>query len=1086
MARAIDELAIVSPQGVRSATWTPPPFYGTLTIPELYAFHAEKSPEHPVVVYDDEQGVVQLIRYKEIFRAIRKAATLVSGHVRPSATTEGVASQPPVVGVLAIADSITLMALLVGVMYLGYTPFPISVRNSAVAVAHLVRRTSARTLFVSRDVAMQRAAHEAQELLANEGYDVELLPLPGFRDLYNDSEEGLEVKMGPNLHEDTPCLILHSSGSTAFPKPITFPHRNLSRWGFLSFYGDYDLCGRRVSTHSLPIFHVMGALIMAWPLCTGAVMALFRPSSPPVISTPDTVWNAINASQSEMAVCVPAMIEAPTSILVLQAWARDPGNLAGLRRLDCLLYAGAPLHKEVGERLLDEGVKLVTGYGLTEAGAICRVMPDPRKIPRTAWDYFALSAPAEIVKIYQDGLPGVFELVIVDSPTWSPNVFNTQVGGRPAYATSDLFEEHPANPNMYKVYGRVDDQIMLSTGEKTNPVPLEAIMIQDPSVRAAIIFGRGRLQNGVIIQPSEPFDPRDEARLEAFRNKIWPTVERANNFAPSHSRIFKEMITVTKPDKPFQYTAKGTPRRHVSLADYAEEIETLYTRVEETTQIDVPTPASWTDDSVRDYVRGVVKQVLKAPSISDDDDLFQQGCDSLQATWIRNTILHAVRTTTKLSTHDVPQNFVYSYPTIASLGGFLGGLIAGKGVDKDAERAERLAQMKALVEKYGAQWPEARWKASADATEKSAGGDGPQTVLITGTTGRLGSHLLAQLLQKPEVGRVYALNRGTAGDEANLAERQREAFKTWGLDAGLLDGGKVYFHPADLTKPLFGLGEKTFEEAITTILHNAWRVDFNVTLPSFEPLVAGTRSLLDLALSSPIPGGPRVLFVGSIAAAANYSVAGTPVPESLDLGPEVAVGQGYGESKWVTEQVLFRAAQETGLRTTSVRVGQLSGDTRTGGWNTTEWVPAIVRAGKLIGSIPTIDTTVSWVPVDIASAALLEILASDERILHLTAPRPASWPAVFASLAHELDVPLAPAQDWLAALRAAADAATVAGQHESAYALLPFFDAALRAELRFDTRKAVEASHALADMAPVGAEDVGRWVRFWRARGFLE
>ena len=46
-------------------------------------------------------------------------------------------------------------------------------------------------------------------------------------------------------------------------------------------------------------------------------------------------------------------------------------------------------------------------------------------------------------------------------------------------------------------------------------------MIQDPSVRAAIIFGRGRLQNGVIIQPSEPFDPRDEAQLEAFRNKIW-------------------------------------------------------------------------------------------------------------------------------------------------------------------------------------------------------------------------------------------------------------------------------------------------------------------------------------------------------------------------------------------------------------------------------------------------------------------------------------------------------------------------------------------------------------------------------------
>ncbi len=44
----------------------------------------------------------------------------------------------------------------------------------------------------------------------------------------------------------------------------------------------------------------------------------------------------------------------------------------------------------------------------------------------------------------------------------------------------------------------------------------------------------------------------------------------------------------------------------------------------------------------------------------------------------------------------------------------------------------------------------------------------------------------------------------------------------------------------------------------------AWRVDFNVALPSFEPLIAGARNLLDFALNSSIPGGPRTLFVSSI------------------------------------------------------------------------------------------------------------------------------------------------------------------------------------------------------------------------------
>ena len=46
------------------------------------------------------------------------------------------------------------------------------------------------------------------------------------------------------------------------------------------------------------------------------------------------------------------------------------------------------------------------------------------------------------------------------------------VDGKPGYATGDLLQEHPTQKGLYKIYGRVDEQIILSTGEKTNPVPL--------------------------------------------------------------------------------------------------------------------------------------------------------------------------------------------------------------------------------------------------------------------------------------------------------------------------------------------------------------------------------------------------------------------------------------------------------------------------------------------------------------------------------------------------------------------------------------------------------------------------------------
>ena len=37
------------------------------------------------------------------------------------------------------------------------------------------------------------------------------------------------------------------------------------------------------------------------------------------------------------------------------------------------------------------------------------------------------------------------------------------------------------------------------------------------------MFGRGRFQNGVLIDPKPQFafDPKDEAKLEAFRELIW-------------------------------------------------------------------------------------------------------------------------------------------------------------------------------------------------------------------------------------------------------------------------------------------------------------------------------------------------------------------------------------------------------------------------------------------------------------------------------------------------------------------------------------------------------------------------------------
>lgn len=86
------------------------------------------------------------------------------------------------------------------------------------------------------------------------------------------------------------------------------------------------------------------------------------------------------------------------------------------------------------------------------------------------------------------------------------------------------------------------------------------------------------------------------------------------------------MILVSKPSKPFTYTAKLTARRQAIINDYAEEIDQLYKSVDESTQSDFVPPSAWDLSQSLNFTRTVVSAVLHfAPG--DDDDLFQSGCD---------------------------------------------------------------------------------------------------------------------------------------------------------------------------------------------------------------------------------------------------------------------------------------------------------------------------------------------------------------------------------------------------------------------------------------------------------------------------
>lgn len=56
-----------------------------------------------------------------------------------------------------------------------------------------------------------------------------------------------------------------------------------------------------------------------------------------------------------------------------------------------------------------------------------------------------------------------------------------------------------------------------------NPVPMEHIMTTSLLIERAVMFGRGKTQGGVILQPSvgKEIDPTDEGQLSAYRSAVW-------------------------------------------------------------------------------------------------------------------------------------------------------------------------------------------------------------------------------------------------------------------------------------------------------------------------------------------------------------------------------------------------------------------------------------------------------------------------------------------------------------------------------------------------------------------------------------
>ncbi|KAI0878099.1 hypothetical protein GGS24DRAFT_509135 [Hypoxylon argillaceum] len=1025
-----------------------------LSLDSVFRRLAEEIPNRVLISYPSCTLDFKDFTAADLDTLTKAAITVLPEYLRipTSDTSPGERSVVAVVGVSNLEYHLYFFAL----QRLGWRTLLMSPRLADQGFAHLIRQTKCKTVLASGvSVETMKRVKDVED------FKLDIVPMVDVQRLEEVGQGPLKpyLPISKLKHPlESPQLIIHSSGTTGFPKPVPL---NSGEW----LLHNAELV-ERIPQHdtltTLPVFHSFGIGHLFRMLLSGRRLSVMSAERP---VTASSLLEALDLTKSKTLVTVPH---------VLKFCAEAKEGPARLAQLDSVVLAGSAVPQQLGDELVEKGVTVSTIYGQTESGGLmqpgtgkewCWVSPLPHAAP------FMKFEPV-------DGEENLCHLVIL--PGLPTKMLSNRSDG--SYGTNDLFERHPSDPRKWKFAGRADDIIVLVNGEKADPIPLEQALSVNVNVHTAVVFGAGYDSLGILVIPSESAVGLSQAEL---LDSIKPNLELGNTKVPAYARVSPDSVIFKGIGFEVPMTAKSTLIRSRLLELCREDIERFYAREGLENGFQAPI----TDDDVVGFVRETINSVLSAKEdkLTDDSDFFFMGMDSLQASHVRSRLLRWVG----LVDGSLAVNVAFEYPTVNRLTQHILDVRNCRHPVHDPEMLKSFAE--SLVQKY------TQFSTIEPGLTPSPSG---QVVLLTGATGTIGSHVLHYLARQPSIDRIYCLVRA----EGDGAAKQRINKAIAGTRLDDLDASqmsKIVPLAAILREPDFGLSNHLYEvlrSSVTTIIHGAWAVNFNMSLRSFEePYIASLSHLLALAMHSSLSPKPTFCLLSSVASA--LRVKDCPIKE-VQYEWESTSEMGYGQSKWVAEKICDVATQHAescgiDLAVRILRIGQVSGDTRYGIWNPSETIPIIVQSAITTGALPIIDGPHDahfWLPVDLAAASIVELAlqkpigtsGGSARVFHVANATPMLWSSEFlpALRKHGMLFEAVPASDWLRRL----ENVCLKTEGNPAHCLLEWLKRKYEPrvgldiqddKLEMDLTVARQHSSILRNGIRISDELIGKFLRYW-------
>jgi amino acid adenylation domain-containing protein/thioester reductase-like protein len=951
-----------------------------LFLHELFEQQARRTPDAPAVV-DPESALT----YEELDRrAEHLAAYLRSVGVRPDELV-GVYMEHCVEYVVAC-----LAALKAGGAFLTLElAYPVSLLKD------VIDDSEPRIVLTHEDYAERLPRGQARFCL-EEGWEETIDDVSG-------SEQGAK----PDL--DNLVFVSYSSGTTGKPKGIANPHRApVASYMWRFGISDYRP-GDRVGCNVFFIWEVFR------PLLRGATSYVIPDD---VIYDPTALIDFLEEYRITETLMTPSLLQA-----VLSAGGPDIGER--LRDLRVLWLYGEVVTKSLARRALRllPATRVLNGYSISEthkvaAGDVRELVDNPAAthcpvgFPMDPDHLYILDEGQQPVpagtpgEVYVGGdllARGYVNLPERTAQRFLEDPFSSKAGAR-MYRTGDTGRFLP--DGSLEVLGRIDFMAKVR-GFSIELGAVEAAIEKQLALRDCVVIAEGeegedkRLVAYLVpaSDPSEYGDRYTGWNIDPGTGRS-PEIRRRLQESLPHYAI--PAVFVELEDLPLQDTTGKVDRKQLPSPP-ARVTATTFDPAERAQALSASTPRHEKEDLLVGIWQDVLR--LEEGDVRPDDNFFDVGGHSLAAAQLLSSVDGAFGV--RLSMRDFLES-----PTVA---GMCAAIEArqqreGNGREADEERPAVDLRSEAVLEPDIA--PEEGNVGEAITLQNA------WRVFLTGATGFLGAFLLDALLSRTEA-KIHCLVRPRKAVDADPAAPIRANLQRYGLwQPGRAE--RIVPVVGDLSKSLLGMAEEDFHalaRSLDLVIHNGAAVNLIYPYAGLKPAnVNGTREVLRLAC---LYKTKPVHYVSTN----GIFPPGTPLcEEDVDLDALAEAREdGYGQSKWVAEKLVWEAAGR-GLPVAVYRPGNISGHSTSGASNPRDFQGALIAESLRLGKAPQLDGwRMEMTPVDFVSHAICRLAGEPGalgQVFHLVDPNPVPAERVFAWL-EELGYPLERLyyRDWLEALR---------------------------------------------------------------------